>query len=180
MALPTVTIIGTVKFMETKFLQSGKQVTSLMVSCSDKRKDGTYDNLNIKAEFWEASAKFVNDFFNDGDPIIVTGKLITDSFETNGQKRHDIKFHFPQANFVPKPQANNGQANKAPQQQQQQQQQVQQQYQAPQTTYQNQQGNQVTQQQYNQTQQSYQPQQQQVQMPNAVPSIDVDSDTIPF
>ena len=115
MSLPHVTIIGTVKFMETKFLPSGKQLTSLTVSCSEKRKDGSWDNLNIKAEFWEAADKFVNDFFQYGSPIIVKGKLITNSYETNGQKRHDIKFHFPQASFVPNDKA----AQEQPQQEQQ-------------------------------------------------------------
>ena len=152
MALPTVTIIGTVKFMETKMLQSGKQVTSLTVSCSEKKKDGTYDNLNIKADFWEKSAEFVNNFFNDGDPIIVTGKLITNSYEVNGAKKYEIKFHFPQASFVPKPQqSNNAQTNQGYQQQgqgyqpqqqqyQPQQQNSQQSYQQPPIEYQNAQG----------------------------------------
>ena len=102
MSLPTVTIVGTVRFKETKHLPSGKQITSLMVSCSEKKKDGSYDNLNIKAEFWEKSAQFVEQYFQDGSPIIVTGKLITNEFESNGQKRREIKFHFPQASFVPK------------------------------------------------------------------------------
>jgi len=102
MSLPHVTIAGNVKFKETKVLSSGKQVTSMMISCSDKRKDGQYDNLNIKAEFWEQDSKFVDQYFQDGSPIIVTGKLITNTFESNGAKRHEIKFHFPKASFVPK------------------------------------------------------------------------------
>lgn len=101
--LPTITVIGNVSFMETKFTQSGKQVTSLVVSCSEKKKDNTWDNLNIKAEFWEKSAEFVNNYFNDGDVIAVTGKLITNSWQDqSGQKRNEIKFHFPQATFPPK------------------------------------------------------------------------------
>ena len=118
MSLPTVTIIGTVKFMETKFTQSGKQVTSLTVSCSDKNKDGTYSNLNIKADFWEKSAEFVNNHFRDGEPIVVTGKLITNSWEQDGTKRYEIKFHFPQAGFVPKVQQSNSQQGQPQQQQQ--------------------------------------------------------------
>ena len=173
--LPTITVIGNVKYMETKVLQSGKQVTSLVVSCSEKRKDGNWDNLNIKAEFWENSAKFVNDYFNDGDVIVVTGKLITNSYETNGQKRSEIKFHFPQASFLPKvqnnnSQGNNQQSNNTQTNYQQSQQQSPQQYQAPQPQYQNQQGQQVTQQQYNQNQQQAQ----------VSPTIYVDEDKMPF
>ena len=172
--LPTITVIGNVKYMETKVLQSGKQVTSLVVSCSEKRKDGNWDNLNIKAEFWENSAKFVNDYFNDGDVIVVTGKLITNSYETNGQKRSEIKFHFPQASFLPKVQNNNSQGNnqqsnnsQANYQQPQQQAQPRQQ---PPVEYQNAQGQPVPPQQY-------QANQQQAQVP---PAIDVNEDEIPF
>ena len=174
--LPTITVIGNVKYIDTKVLQSGKQVTSLVVSCSEKRKDGNWDNLNIKAEFWENSAKFVNDYFNDGDVIVVTGKLITNSYETNGQKRSEIKFHFPQASFLPKvqnnnSQGNNQQSNNSQANYQQPQQQAPQQYQAqqPQVQYEVQ-GQPVTQQQYNQNQQ-------QAQVP---PAIDVNEDEIPF
>jgi len=162
--LPTITVIGNVKYMETKVLQSGKQVTSLVVSCSEKRKDGNWDNLNIKAEFWEKSATFVNDFFNDGDVIVVTGKIITNSFETNGQKRSEIKFHFPQASFPPKVQNNNSQSNNNQTNYQQPQQQEQPRQQPP-IQYENAQGRQMP-----------QPQQQQ-QVP---PAIDVDEDDIPF
>ena len=109
MSLPTVSIVGTVKFKETKILPSGKQVTSITVSCSEKRKDGSWDNLNIKAEFWEQSAKFVDQYFQDGSPIIVTGKLVTNSYEVQGQKRNEIKFHFPQASFVPTQRTESGQ-----------------------------------------------------------------------
>jgi single stranded DNA-binding protein len=138
MSLPTVTVIGNVKFMETKFTQNGKQVTSLVVSCSDKNKDGNYDNLNIKADFWGKQAEFINKYFKDGDAIIVTGKIVANTWEQNGVKRSEIKFHFPSASFVPKvqQQSNNSQANM--QQQYQQPQQVQQQ--APVYEYQNSQG----------------------------------------
>ena len=172
--LPTITVIGNVKYMETKVLQSGKQVTSLVVSCSEKRKDGNWDNLNIKAEFWENSAKFVNDYFNDGDVIVVTGKLITNSYETNGQKRSEIKFHFPQASFPPKVQNNNSQGNNQQsnnsQANYQQPQQQAHQYQQPPVEYQNAQGQPVPPQQY-------QANQQQAQVP---PAIDVNEDEIPF
>ena len=168
--LPTITVIGNVKYIDTKVLQSGKQVTSLVVSCSEKRKDGNWDNLNIKAEFWENSAKFVNDYFNDGDVIVVTGKLITNSYETNGQKRSEIKFHFPQASFPPKVKSNNSQSNNTQanyQNQQYQSNNGEANYQQPPVHYENAQGQPVPPPQH----------QQQAQVP---PAIDVNEDEIPF
>ena len=165
--LPVVTVVGNVKFMETKFTSSGSQVTSLVVSCSEKKKDGEYENLNIKAEFWNKTAEFVNNYFNDGDPIIVTGKLVTNSWEQDGQKRHEIKFLFPTASFVPKAKDGNAQPT-----------------QQPTVEYQNAQGQPITQQQSQQAmqqQQYQQPTQQARQMPpQNVPEIDVNSEEIPF
>ena len=174
MSLPTITVIGNVKFMETKFTQSGTQVTSLVVSASDKNKDGNYDNLNIKAEFWGKQAEFVNQYFNDGDVIIVTGRLITNSWtDQNGGKRHEIKFHFPSASFPPKARQQQAQ----PQQYQQPQQQQPQQYQQPQQQ-QPQQKQQPQQQQHKDNQQPQQPMPQQPQPMQQ--QLDMDTEEIPF
>ncbi len=38
--LPTITVIGNLKRIETKFTQSGKQVTSFTVECAEKNAKG--------------------------------------------------------------------------------------------------------------------------------------------
>ena len=179
MSLPTISIYGNLKRIETKFTQSGKQVTKFQVECAEKNSKGEYVNLYIAGEVWDNAAAFVNQYFQEGSVAIVTGKLYTNVYENKeGKKIYENKLLFPNVSFAPKDkadQSNNAQTNQAPQQRNyngngQQQQQS---YQAPQPTYENKQGQQVSQQQYQQ-------QQYQQQMPQHPPEIDVDMETLPF
>ena len=103
MALPNVTIFGNINKIETRFSQSGTQITSFQIECSEKDKDGKWDNLYIKGAVFGKSAEFVNNWFKDGDVCIATGKLITEVYEgSDGKKRYDIKLKFPQIEFAPK------------------------------------------------------------------------------
>ena len=155
--LPTITVIGNLKRVETKFTTTGKQVTSFQVECSEKNSKGEYENLYLKGECWENAAKFVNDFFNDGSPAIVTGKLYTNVYQKqDGSKAYETKLLFPSVSFVPKDRSDSTQQiyQSAPQGQPQQR--------APHHT-------------------DYREQPKQRQMPdkNALPTIDMESD-IPF
>lgn len=104
MSLPIITVIGNIQKIETRQTQTGKSVTSVNVSCGEKNAKGEYDNLYIKADFWEKQSDFVSKYFKEGDTIIVTGKLITTNYtKQDGTKVYETKFQFPQASFVPKP-----------------------------------------------------------------------------
>ena len=169
--LPTITVIGNLNKIETKFTQNGKQVTKFKVECAEKNKKGEWINLYLDGEVWDKSAEFVNQYFKDGSVAIVTGKLYTNVYEKqDGSKVYQNKLLFPNVSFAPKEKNKDNQSNNSQANYQQPQQQQAQQYQAPQPQYQNQQGQRVTQQQYNQNQQ-------QAQVP---PAIDVDEDEIPF
>jgi single-strand DNA-binding protein len=103
MSLPTLTVIGNVQKIETRQTQSGKNITTVNVSCGEKKKDGEYDNLYIKADFWEKQSDFVSQYFKEGDVIVVTGKLVTTNYmKQDGTKVYETKFQFPQASFAPK------------------------------------------------------------------------------
>lgn len=102
MGLPTVTIIGNVQKIETKDV-GGNALTSVNLSCGDKNKKGEWDNLYIKADFWNDASNFVSSYFCEGSAIIVTGKLVTSSYsKQDGTKVYETKFLFPNAQFVPK------------------------------------------------------------------------------
>jgi single stranded DNA-binding protein len=157
MSLPTITVIGNLKRIETKFTSSGKQVTSFQIECSEKNSKGEYENLYLKGECWENAAKFVNDFFNDGSPAIVTGKLYTNVYQKqDGTKAYETKLLFPSVSFVPKDRSDATQQTK-PQTHQRQELQYE---------YQNAQGRPT--------------QAPQRQMPQQPPVIDIDSDDILF
>ena len=101
--LPSINTTAKIQDLQTKFLQDGKQVTTLRLSVGEKNKKGEYDNFNFTATFWEATAKFVSDYFKTGDHIQVKGDLITTNYTNNaGVKVYSTEMRFPRAGFVPK------------------------------------------------------------------------------
>tara|TARA_R110001632_G_scaffold232966_1_gene375685 strand:+ start:875 stop:1288 length:414 start_codon:yes stop_codon:yes gene_type:complete len=103
MSLPIISICGNLKRIESKFLPSGKQLVSFQVECSEKNAKGEWENLYIKGEVWEKSAKFVEQYFKEGSAAIVTGKLVTNVYEKqDGSKVYENKFLFPNVTFAPK------------------------------------------------------------------------------
>jgi len=157
--LPTITVIGNLKRIETKFTQSGKQLTKFQIECAEKNAKGEWTNLYLSGECWEKSAEFVNQYFNDGSPAVVTGKLYTNIYEKqDGSKVYENKLLFPSVSFAPKDKSDGGQAPHANQQQTQS-------YQAPAQQQQSQYGN---------------PNKQQAPSSNQLPAIDIDEQDIPF
>lgn len=117
MSLPTITVVGELKYIETKHLPSGKQLTSFQVSCSEKNIKGEWENLYLKGEVWGKSSEFVSKYFNNGSVAVVTGKLYTNTYDKNGTKVYENKLLFPQVSFLPKDKSEN-RNNTQPQQQQ--------------------------------------------------------------
>ncbi len=103
MGLPIITVCGNVQKIETRQTQGGKNITTVNVSCGDKNSKGEWENLYIKADFWEKQSDFVSQYFKEGSAIIVSGKLVTTNYtKQDGSKVYETKFLFPQASFVPK------------------------------------------------------------------------------
>lgn len=103
MGLPTVSIFGNINKIETRFSQSGTQITSFQIECSEKDKDQNWENLYIKGAVFGKSAEFVNNWFKDGDVCVATGKLITETYtDKENRKHYEIKLKFPQIEFATK------------------------------------------------------------------------------
>ena len=152
--LPTITVVGTMKRIEMRYTGSGKAVTKFQVECAEKNSKGEWTNLYLSGECWEKAAEFVNQYFRDGSPAIVTGKLYTNVYEKqDGTKVYENKLLFPSVSFIPKDKSGN--------QEQEYQQPPQQDHRAYQTT-------------------THQQGQQQHDMPTQLPGIDIDDSEIPF
>ena len=103
MSLPTLTMAANVQKIETRQTQGGKNVTTINLSCGEKNAKGDFENLYIKADFWDKQSDFVSKYFQEGSAIMVTGKLVTTNYtKQDGSKVYETKFLFPQASFVPK------------------------------------------------------------------------------
>ena len=104
--LPTITAIGNISRMELTYTQSGKALMKFQVECSEKNSKGEWENLYLKGECWDKAAEFVNQYFNDGSAIVVTGKLVTNIYTNkDGKKIYENKLLFPNVSFIPKEKA---------------------------------------------------------------------------
>ena len=116
MSLPTITVIGNMKRMETKHTASGKELTKFQIECSEKNAKGEWTNLYIAGEVWDKQSSFVSQYFDEGSLAIVTGKLFTNVYEKqDGTKVYENKLLFPNVSFAPKDKSGN-QQQQAPQQ----------------------------------------------------------------
>ena len=107
MGLPIITIVGNISRMEMKQINNGS-VCKFQIECSEKYKD-TWTNLYINTEVWNKQAEFVNQYFNDGDAVIASGKLYTNIYENKeGKKVYETKLQFPNISFVPKGKSETG------------------------------------------------------------------------
>ncbi len=118
MALPTIQLVGTLKRTGLTYVPSGKALYKFQLECSEKNTKGEYDNLYISGELWDKQAEFANQYFKDGSVAVVTGKLVTKSYEKNdGTKVYENKLLFPSISFIPKDKSDN-QETQRPQQKQ--------------------------------------------------------------
>lgn len=113
MALPIITIVGTLGKIETKHIPSGKEVTKFQIECSEKNSKGEWENLYIKGEVWEQASQFLNKYFKNGSIAVVTGKLVTNVYDKNdGTKAYENKLLFPTISFIPKEKDDNQEAQR--------------------------------------------------------------------
>lgn len=98
--LPTLNTIAKIQKKYTRVTESQKSVTSLQLSVGEKNSKGEYDNFYFDATFWEKSADFVDNYFNEGDFIGIKGDLITTNYaKEDGTKVYKTEVKFPKAFF---------------------------------------------------------------------------------
>ena len=84
---------------ELKSTQSGTSVLSTRIAVSRNDKDKTTDFFSLKA--WKSSAEFISKYFHKGDPIEVSGRLQTESYEKqDGTKVNEVVIVAYEVGFV--------------------------------------------------------------------------------
>ena len=91
---------------EVKRLESGATVAKLSVAVSESYKDKDGNKIEKTEWFncvaWRSQAEFLEKYFKKGDPIHVTGKLETRTFEDKDKiKRYVTELIISHVNFVP-------------------------------------------------------------------------------
>ena len=72
---------------EIKTTDSGKTVARFAIACEYKSKDKKYTEF-VPCEAWEKTARIIGQYCEKGDQIFVEGRLHTNVYDKNGQKRY--------------------------------------------------------------------------------------------
>lgn len=96
---------------EPKMTSSGVTLLTFSIAVDRGDKDRNTDFINCQA--WRTTAEFITKYFHKGDPIAVTGKIVTRSYEKDGQTIKVFEVLTTEAGFVPK--TSSGSRTEAPQ-----------------------------------------------------------------
>ena len=73
---------------ETRYTQSGKQVTDFSIAVNAKKDDPP---TWIKVITWEGIAQVAEKFLRKGDPVYVSGEISNREYEHQGEKRRSLE-----------------------------------------------------------------------------------------
>ena len=90
---------------ETRMLPSGSSVANFGVAVSRRYRDPKTnewvdDTCFIDVKAWNKQAEFVQQYFTKGKGIFVEGRLVQESWETDGQKRSKVLIVAEQMKFA--------------------------------------------------------------------------------
>ena len=81
--------------IELKYLQSGTAVTDIGLAINDKRKDAAGNWVEevtfVDVTLWGRTAEVAAEYLAKGAPVLIEGKLRTESWEKDGQNRSKLK-----------------------------------------------------------------------------------------
>ena len=97
---------------EMKQTNSGSSVVNFRVAWSEKYKERE-NKLFIECKAFGAQADFIGKYFTKGQEIGLEGKLNTEEWETDGQKRSRIVLMIERVHFVGKKENNAAPAQNA-------------------------------------------------------------------
>ena len=96
----TVCLVGRItKDPEARNTQNGATFVQFCVAVDRGDKNKTTDFIDCQA--WNATAKFIAQYFHRGDPMSITGKITTRTYEKDGQQRKITDVLVDKADFVP-------------------------------------------------------------------------------
>ena len=88
--------------LEVKELESGKEVTNvhLAVPRPYKNEDGVYETDFFDCVLWEGLAKNAAEYCKKGDTVGIRGRLQTDSWEKDGEKKFKVNVIVEKLTFL--------------------------------------------------------------------------------
>ena len=72
---------------ELKYTSGGKAYTTFTLAVQKTRDEAEF----IDCVAWEKAAENIAEYFRKGNRILINGKIITSTYESNGEKRKSVK-----------------------------------------------------------------------------------------
>ena len=72
---------------ELRYTSNGKAYTTFTLAVQKTRDEAEF----IDCVAWEKTAENIAEYFRKGNRILINGKIITSTYESNGEKRKSVK-----------------------------------------------------------------------------------------
>lgn len=93
-----------VRDVETKFLGADAiEMCEFTLAWSEKYKEKE-TKCFLRCKAFRGTAKFIGDYFKQGDELIIEGRMVTEEWETNGEKKNRTICNVDKAHFGAKKQ----------------------------------------------------------------------------
>jgi single-strand DNA-binding protein len=91
-----VTLMGNMtRDIELRYTPGGTAVTDMGLAVNEKRKDAsgnlTEDTTFVDVTLWGRNAEVAAEYLGKGSPVLISGRLKLDQWETEGEKRQKLK-----------------------------------------------------------------------------------------
>ena len=91
--------------------KGGFDMCEFTIAWSDKYKDNE-SQCFLRCKTWREQAKFVSQYFNKGQECVIEGRLITESWEKDGQKQSRTICNVEKVNFCGPKASGNSNSNR--------------------------------------------------------------------
>lgn len=90
---------------ELKYTSGGKAYTTFTLAVQKTRDEAEF----IDCVAWEKTAETIVEYFRKGNRILINGKIVTSTYESNGEKRKSVKVQAFNFEFVDSKNSGNSQ-----------------------------------------------------------------------
>jgi len=92
---------------ELRYTSGGKAYTNFTLAVQKTKDEAEF----IDCVAWEKTAETIAEYFRKGNRILINGKIVTSTYESNGEKRKSVKVQAFSFEFIDSKNSGNSQNN---------------------------------------------------------------------
>ena len=92
---------------ELRYTSGGKAYTNFTLAVQKTKDEAEF----IDCIVWEKTAETIAEYFRKGNRILINGKIVTSTYESNGEKRKSVKVQAFSFEFIDSKNSGNSQNN---------------------------------------------------------------------